>query len=460
MNLTSPFPAGPTHLEARAPARPAHRYFAEARYLKGLLCLALTQRKLAPHFSRFILTETAQHTVWLLAVLDTTKIARMEPYLTEGTRHQISTLLEGRPTFVANSRRLCYAILLAGRPSLPTQVLYPETMPADTLPLGVTLRGPVQGTWQMLRNILVTGAQGTGKSSFLVGAANVALRQGAALLLADPEGHTFNPAQWNALTAQPVAQTTAEMGALLEGVQAEIQRRAALYQAAAQGGRPPENLPAYNRLGAESLARVVLLADEANDYFDDPEVTRLLAEVARHARKWGVNLILAAHSWRAAEVPRKLSGRFPTRLAFRVADNTSARVVLDDPVLGRQAMQLQHPGQGLLRLPGGLTQVLQTYYLAPAQEARWQAALPPQPAMARMAAPEPQLTERERELAQRALAETEGKMTLELLQQWGLGWQAATRLARGWEARGWLAQDPQRGNARYVTETLRQKLKA
>ncbi|MFQ5615105.1 MAG: hypothetical protein ACE5GO_01395 [Anaerolineales bacterium] len=51
-------------------------------------------------------------------------------------------------------------------------------------------------------------------------------------------------------------------------------------------------------------------------------------------------------------------------------------------------------------------------------------------------------------------------MTRELLLTWGLGFRDAERLARSWEEKGWLAKDPKRGNARFVTDTLKKVLES
>ncbi len=64
MNLT-PYPiAHPT--TASGP----HRYLPEAREISRRIVRALIQRKLEPAFSWFVLTETPQGAVWLLAILD------------------------------------------------------------------------------------------------------------------------------------------------------------------------------------------------------------------------------------------------------------------------------------------------------------------------------------------------------------------------------------------------------
>jgi hypothetical protein len=54
-------------------------------------------------------------------------------------------------------------------------------------------------------------------------------------------------------------------------------------------------------------------------------------------------------------------------------------------------------------------------------------------------------------LAQRAMTEAEGKMSIPLLVAWGISERRARALVEAWELRGWLRQDHARQNARYIT---------
>ncbi len=240
------------------------RYEAEARDVARQIVHALRQRGLTPVFHWFVLTGTPQGLVWLLAILDKRRIAKMDPYTNAQTLHQIRTLVDGRPTLLSNTTGLRYAILLSRQPDLPAQIVFPETFPSGAFPLGVGLHGPLVVSWQRLRNVLVTGMQGSGKSAFLLGAANVALRQGAQLYLADPEQHTFNPDMWNQFTTLPVASHEAGVTTLLQHLRAEIEQRATLFRELAATGRPPDNLHAYNQhaqaQGRPTLPRLAFIA--------------------------------------------------------------------------------------------------------------------------------------------------------------------------------------------------------
>ncbi len=64
------------------------------------------------------------------------------------------------------------------------------------------------------------------------------------------------------------------------------------------------------------------------------------------------------------------------------------------------------------------------------------------------------LTPNEKAIAEKALNETGGKISLEVLMEWGLGQGAARRLQDDWKLRGWAANDPQRANGLYLTPKL------
>ncbi len=379
LHMTSPALTPASLLPVNTPQPLAsHRHFAEATYVAGKMTLALRQRNLPAVFERFILTETQQRLIWLIGVLDKDRIGKIDPYAAEATLHQISTLVGGKPTVWSNTTGVRYAVLLAGQPQLPERVDYPELWQGG-LPLGETLRGPLEIPWESARNLLITGTQGAGKSAFLTGAANVAWRQGHELYLIDPELHTFGPEAWGNRVAAPVASSEGEVRAILRTLDAELERRSNLYREVAGSGRPPEDLDEYNSLSASRLPRLVLIMDEANDFFEDKAIVEQLTLLARHGRKWGLHIILAAHNWRARDVPRSLSARFPSRIAFRVDDGTSALVVLEDHALAKQAMKLRQAGRGLVKLAGAGTTVCQTYYLTAAQEQSWLALAPARP---------------------------------------------------------------------------------
>jgi hypothetical protein len=406
----------------------------------------LTQRGLKPAISFAALTER-DGLVALAVFLDVNRLeGRLEAYCSSDTLHHISTAIKGKRVYLSNSTGLRYVVIFSQPRTLPSDVIYPEHLERDVFPLGEGYRGAIQT--QKLRNVLVAGEPGSGKSNFLLVLAHTAHRAGWQLYLTDPDGHTFSPDVWNGIAALPVAESSTDLVALLEKIEAEIARRKALFQAISNGGLPPADLDEYNRITTHPLPKIMLLADEANSYFDHKNVIERLEDLSRRGRKWGLSMILAAHNWRSSDVPRGLSAMFPIRVCFRVADDTSGTVALNSRKWGKKAQQLNLPGRGILLLDGHY-QVIQAYRLTPEQE-RQGLAIPVDLSP---------LNAVEQSLVAYALEHLEGRFTVNKLATaftgQGVSHYQIKTLAQEWERRGWLTTPQHATDARCVTDELR-----
>jgi len=429
----------------------ANRYLSEARYVATRIVSALKDCKRNPVFREFVVTEHEEHII-LFAVLDELHLGEpVSLYLSEDALHQISTLTRGKRVAASNHNGARYAVLLSAPPALPKTTAFPGVLERDVFPLGMGRRGPIQLHAERLLNILVGGASRSGKSNFELGLAYTALHNGYQLYLADPQEITFST-NWNSLCAAPVASSKADFVRLLEALQQEMVRRGELFKGMTKpGGLQVQKIEEYNRLVPQPLPRAFLIVDEANTFMDQRGVSETIADIARQSLKYGIHLVIAAHSWRSQDVPRGLSASFATRVSFRVNDDTSASVVLDSNDWGRKAMQLSLPGRGILRLDGGTIQEFQAYHLPEERLATLLSSGAPVSVSP--------LSDGERSLVQRALQETGGRMTQEDFMAWGLQPRPARRLAETWERKGWLTQDANRKNARYVTPALLELLK-
>ena len=286
-----------------------------------------------PVFREFIMVTDPSGAEILFAVLDERKLGEpVHNYLNDAVVHQISTRLKGRPVAISNRSGARFAVLLKAPPKLPDQIEFPELLEHNHFYLGVDRGGPVKVGPDQLLNVLIGGATRWGRSNFLEGLAFSVINNGYQLYLADPQSSTFSPI-WNSVATVPVAYSTADFLFLLDAVQLEMQERSALFNAVRKpNGMPVQKLTEYNSYAQEALPRIVLMVDEANSYFDNNQVINPLADIARGGLKYGVHTILAAHSWRAKDVPRSLSAHFATRLSFHVDDNTSGKVVLDSGI--------------------------------------------------------------------------------------------------------------------------------
>lgn len=426
----------------------SQRYLSEARFVAARLVTALKDCKRNPIFREFVVTEHDGHVI-LFAVLDELHLGEaVSLYFADDVLHQITTLTRGKRVAVSNHNGARYAVLLSQPPALPKNVGFPVDLERDIFYLGMGRRSDIRLTAERLLNVLVGGASRSGKSNFELGLAYTALQNGYSLYLADPQEITFSSA-WSNVTAAPVAASKADFQNLLVTIQQEMARRGELFKTVTRpGGLPVQKIEEFNDLAPEPLPCAFLIVDEANTFMDQKSAVETVADIARQSLKYGIHLVIAAHSWRSQDVPRGLSASFATRVSFRVNDDTSAAVVLDSNDWGRKAMRIAQPGRGILRLDGGGIQEFQAYHL------------PEERLAALLASDQPvhtsTLTDEERRFVLRALNETDGRMTLADLIAWGAAPRQARRIGESWERRGWLAQDPNRKNARFVTDILRQ----
>jgi len=420
------------------------RFQAEANYCARLVLKALSQRGLQAPVS-FYLTER-NNLVWLAVILNLMDLAgRLEGFASPDTLHQLSTILHGKQVFLSNSTGLRYLILLTPAPDLPEAIEFPLEMEREALPLGISLSGAIM--LQSPRNMLICGEPGSGKSTLLDCIRYAGSRHGWSLYFVDPDGHTFNPETLNATAARPVAQSPAELLALLEQIEAELVRRQALFRSAAQNGLPPADITAYNQVSSQPLPRMLLLVDEANSYFDSKAILEKLTDLARRGRKWGLSLILAGHNWRAADVPRALSAMFPVRVSFRVADDTTATVVLGSRRWGKLAQKLRQPGRAVV-LVDGQYHLIQAYRLTTEQSGSLAApALTANP-----------LSPIEQSLIIHALQHLGGRFIVNQLAAafagQGVTSHQVKTLAQTWERRRWLSTPLHATDARKVTPEL------
>ena len=408
-----------------------------------------------PVFREFIMVSDSSGAEILFAVLDERKLGEpLVNYLNETVVHQISTRLKGRPVAISNRSGARYAVLLKAPPKLPDRIEYPNKLERNMFYLGISRSGPVKVTPGQLLDVLIGGATRWGKSNFLEGLSFSVISSGHQLYLADPQSSTFSTV-WNGVASAPVASSTGEFLALLDVLQMEMQKRSALFNAVRKpNGLPVQKLEEYNLNAREPLPRIFLMVDEANSYFDNNQVIHPLADIARGGLKFGFHTILAAHNWRAKDVPRSLSAHFATRISFHVDDSTSARVVLDNDSEGQRAMRINARGRYILRLAGEPFRVVQAY-LTP-EDRLAELLIKAQKDEGRKNAPRfDPFTEQERGIAEHVIEHTEGKVTLSILREIGVGQGAARRLMSTWEHRGWVQKDPQQGNARFITQQIR-----
>ena len=415
---------------------PTTRYLAAARTVAETLSTVLEQRTAteAAMIRRWLLTENGER-VWLFGVLDDQRLSSLQPYTSEQTLHHLSTALRGMPVLISNTTGLRYAVLLSRPPQMPQQADFPG-LSRGQVGLGVGLYGAaIQSTWQSLGHVLVTGKNGSGKSTFNRLLVYQALAEKHRLLLADPHGTSFPMLADHPALFCPIAQDGAEALALTQRALGECRNRSDLFR---QMPGYPEDLDEYNRLvtrsGGEPLPRLVLILDEFNGLADETaELIQTCKILGREGRKFGVNLIFSTHDLTLQEIGRV---RNQVRTVFAFHTDAGASLLSKLGVESAKHLSAAHPGLAFSNRWG----LVQTYFLD-------KQVLIDQ-------APAPVLNEQEQRLVQQALAETKGQMSIPTLVGWGLSaWQARS-LVEDWEQRGWLKKDAQRKNARFITPDL------
>lgn len=410
------------------------QYLAMSRAVAGRVPAVLAGRGLEPAFADWVVTRYHER-VWLFGVLDVPRLQRLEQYVAPATLHHLSTALRGLPVYVSNSSGLRYGFLLSRPPRLPRRADFPGARRGYAL-LGVEATGQsIAVRWSELGHLLVAGMTGFGKSTFLRLLVYQAIGEGFRLLLADLDLATFPMLESCAALLAPIAATPAAVEAIVGRALGECDRRAALF---AQVGGFPENLDEHNeqavKAGREPLPRLLVVLDEFN-----ATVTALggprgsfageVAQLAWRGRKFGVHLVFAAQDM-AKEVVGRVRDQVAAAVCFRVRSPETARAV---GCAGAQNLTI--PGRAISDRWGPL----QAYYLDKSALVGGAPRLP--------------LSEQEEGVLRQAL-ERDGRMSIPLLCEWGMTERQARRLLEEWEQRGWVRKDPQRDNARYVTDDL------
>jgi DNA segregation ATPase FtsK/SpoIIIE-like protein len=247
------------------------------------------------------------------------------------------------------------------RTFLPEAVDLPATLSPEQLMIGVGAEGTIGGSRRDIRGLIAAGAPRSGKSTLLRSLTYQAAQAGWQLYLADPMSNTFVPELWNRVRAlaYPVVESPDQLAEMLTVIEAECQRRAQLFRTIASGQIPPEDLEGYNAIARDRLQPMMFVADEFNTFANAEAVLEPLTDLARRGQKWGLLVVLAAHSWRSRDIPRATADLLQSRVVFRLNSREAARTILDN---GAAAMvtHVTQPGRAVVVLNGD-SQQAQTY---------------------------------------------------------------------------------------------------
>ena len=417
-------------------------HLAQARYVVRTISHTLKdQLGLAPVFKEHVVTEAASGVIYLFTALDTRRLeGKLAPYMRQDTLHQIQTNLNGLPVGMSNTSGLRYGVPLSKAAPLPKLVEFAKPKIGE-LHMGVgTNRKAVSASWDALGHILVAGQTGSGKSTFLRLLTFQAVADSQRLLIGDRHRTTV-PMLAGHPNVEKIGKSTQDYTEIIERGRAICAERERLFAACPEF---PEKIGEYNawaaRHGKEVLPRIMIILEEYNATLVDlggpnGKFGQATKALIMEGRKFGVTVVIASQEFEKKALG-PLRSQIGTFVVFYTEDKATARNI------GLRTAERIPPGRPGLAATNrwGL---VQTYYL-------------PKQRLIALGGGERinLLTDEQRAWVQRALKETDGRMTIPLLQEWGLGHRAARKLLADWEMRGWLKRDLSRGNARFITEKL------
>lgn len=416
------------------------RYLPAAQKAQAVISQVLDSRPgtSSAYIQGWVLRGTPQQDVIFYAVLDASRIPQPEPFAR--ATHQISSALGGQPVYWGNSTGFRFAVVMTPRKRLPRQIDLPDNLPAGRAMIGLRPDGQTAGgKWGDLKHIIVVGYTGSGKSVTTRSLVYQAIRQDFRLILADLDGTTFPMLADHPNLLAPLANTTDEFVDVLRLALGELEHRASLYKRATNY---PENIEEYNQWAEansqEPIKRVLVALDEFNSAVTktggpDGKLGKLAVEIASRGRKFGMTLLLSAQDF-SKEVIGAVRDEVGVIVAHKVNSENVARNV---GVAAAAQISERTPGRAITNRWGQI----QAYYLDKS-------------ALIAGSASEGGLSAEDMALAERALKETDGKVSRDVLEGWGMRHQDARRLQESWKLRGWAANDPLRANGLYITPKL------
>lgn len=222
-----------------------------------------------------------------------------------------------------------------------------------TCPTGLGLPlylGEVEGAhrWLDLRrapHVLVAGTTGSGKSQWLrtalVSLTGLTGPDALRLILIDPKRVELAPFKGLPHVSRHVTDP-ADARKVLDGLSREMDRRYSAMEAAGVAdvsGLPPGRSCPFIVVAADEFADLILSTRRTAH-----EVEPVLARLLSLGRAAGIHVLLATQRPDRTVVTGLIKANAPARVAFRCANSTESRIILD----GRGAEALGRPGDGLV----------------------------------------------------------------------------------------------------------------
>jgi S-DNA-T family DNA segregation ATPase FtsK/SpoIIIE len=224
--------------------------------------------------------------------------------------------------------------------------------PPLTVPLGVATDGTdlrIDLADPAVVHLLVAGATGSGKSSFLRTLLTTLVARTTpaelGLLLIDPKRVEFTPFRRCPQLLGPVVTSPGDAVEALECLVAEMEQRYELLELVEL-----QDIETFNRLSITPLPYRVVVVDELADLMlsHRKEIEPPLVRIAQKGRAAGLHLVLGTQRPTVDVVTGLLAANLPARIAFQVTSSLNSRLVLESS--GAQA--LLGSGDGLYKPAG------------------------------------------------------------------------------------------------------------
>jgi hypothetical protein len=368
--------------------------------------------------------------VWTLAdrcvvIVNPLRIKNIDAFIKPRFAHHLGTILQGRRVVVTNHRGVFVQVAYYPEPTreLKTCPLDLSEQPnALAVPIGMTTRGPLWLSLVEMDAVLIGGARRMGKTNFLHGWIAALLQGGEVrLILYDGKGGVEFARYRGAPRCQVIED---KLGDALGELFAEMNTRFDALKAANAA-----NLAEYNagRGAGGRIERIALIVDELAYALQEPGVEDVLVDLTARGGAVGIHPILATQRPSSDVVTPRLKGNLVTRIAFAVPDRASSQVVLD-----RAGAESITKTPGRLLLLNGARLIEAQAFIAKDEGGRQKDEGKPMLAS-------PKLSERERRIAQAAIAR--GRFVIrEIAEATGERLEYVNDVAKKWQLLGYLTE--------------------
>lgn len=205
-----------------------------------------------------------------------------------------------------------------------------------------------------LASALVVGAPGMGKTTLLHAtilslALHYSPEELELYLLDSKQGVEFKVYETLPHAKAVAIRNEREFGvSVLQGLRDELDRRAALIKGATSGGEV--DLPGYRRHTGKRLPRILMVADEFHELFEQvdrlgQEAAALLDDLIRQGRSYGIHVLLGSQTLSGVEaLPRHTLQLVQGRIAFACREQDAELVMSED---NREVRTLSRIGDGI-----------------------------------------------------------------------------------------------------------------